>query len=155
MAVVVTTERTFLDEILDRYVGAAHGSCPSLRRTQVDALLGDDTRQRLAHTRLAATEWATAETRGTVRITAERGVVTPRGLVYAAGMAAGPRRALYYLATPDTLFDPVVGRATGTLLPRGSVSAVDGRLAGDLLFSWPLDVSLRHLLDGHELLRLP
>ncbi|HEY3501769.1 MAG TPA: hypothetical protein VGN37_03145 [Actinocatenispora sp.] len=155
MTAVVESERTVLDEILDRYVGAAYGSCPSMRRTQVDALLGDDTRQRLAHTRLAATDWAAAETHGTVRITVERGVVTPRGLVYAAGMAAGPRRSLYYLATPDTLFDPVVGRATGTRLPRGSMSAVDGRLDDDLVFSWPLDVSLRHLLDGHELLRLP
>jgi hypothetical protein len=156
LAVLVTSDPApaYLDEVLHRHVGPTHRTWPRVRRADLDALLADDTRQRLAHTRLAATEWGAGEAHHAVEITTEHGMLTPHGLVYAAGMIAGPHRTLYYLATPDVLFEPLVDDTAATPLPGGSAVAVDGRLDRDLVFSWPLDAALRHLLDAYEALRL-
>lgn len=72
----------FLEEVLARYFGPGVGSCPRMRRADLEELLTDDTRQRLADLRSAATEWGDAERVDTVEITSVRLLITPRGLVY-------------------------------------------------------------------------
>lgn len=147
--------RTFFDEVLWRYFGAEPGTLPRMRRTDVEKLLTDDARRRLVHARLAAVEWGGTEMLAHVEITAERWVIAPRGLLYAAGLrgsAHGSSR-LYYLATPAALFEAIVDRAGASHPRQGSVAAVDSRLNSDLVFPWPLDAALRRTLDSHEVLR--
>lgn len=144
----------FLDEVLQRYFGAEFGSCPEMRRGDLERLLTDDAHRRRVRARLAAVEWGDIEIHSSVEIRSECWVITPRGLLYAAGLAGGPRRFLYYLATPTALFEPIVDRAAVSRLPQASAAAVDSRLDRDLVFPWPLDAALRRTLDAHEVLRL-
>lgn len=145
----------FLGEVLQRYFGPGLGSWPRMRRADLERLLTGDTYRRVAHARGAAVEWAGTEITGTVEITSERLLITPRGLLYAAQLS-GPssRLALYYLAAPPPWLDPIADRVGTTQLPPDSAAAVDSRFGHDLLFPWPLDVTLRRTLDAHEVLRL-
>ena len=146
---------TFLDEVLLRYFGPEFSSSPRMPHADLEKLLTDDAQRRLEHARLAALEWANAEVHGDVEITSERWVVTPRGLLYAAGLSgAGSHRSLYYLATPPAMFEPLVDRTAASHLDEGSAAAVDSRLNRDLAFPWPLDAALRRTLDAHEVLHL-
>jgi Glucose-6-phosphate dehydrogenase, NAD binding domain len=168
----------FLDEVLQRYFGSWVGSCPRINRTDVDTLLTDDTYRRLAETRVAAVGWGETETTGDVVISAERLMITPFGLLYAAELKgsgrreasrpgprlvdepgpqplpAGERRRLYYLATPPELFEPIVDQVGVAPLPQASAAAVDNRFGHELTFRWPLDTALRRMLDAHQVLRL-
>lgn len=145
----------FLGEVLHRYLGSGPGPWPRMRRADLERLLTGDTHRRVAHARAAAMEWAATEITGTVEITSERLLITPRGLLYAA-QVSGPssRWALYYLAVPPPLLDPIVDRVGAAQLPPGSAAAVDSRFGHDLEFPWPLDAPLRRTLDAHEVLRL-
>ncbi len=145
---------TFLDEVLQRYFGAELGSFPRMRRADLERLLTDDAHRRRLRARLAAVEWGGTEIHSSVEIRSECWVITPRGLLYVAGLAGGPRRSLYYLAVPAVLFEPIVDRAAVSRLPRASAAAVDSRLDRDLVFPWPLDAALRRTLDAHEVLSL-
>jgi Glucose-6-phosphate 1-dehydrogenase len=169
----------FLDEVMQRHFGPGFGSYPQMRRVDVEKLLTDDTQRRVVLARLAAVEWGSTEIIGTVEITSDRLVITPRGLLYAAGLAAsvwaapprtvprfrhkptgaartsaGTRRILYYLATPPALFEPFIDQVGATQLLEGSAVAVDRRFGHELEFPWPLDVALRKMLDAHEAWRL-
>lgn len=168
----------FLDKVLRRYFGPEFGSCPRMRRADLERLLTDDAIRRLVRARQTAMDWGNSEIIGNVQITSERLLITPRGLLYAAalsgpvrgtrpptprlfheptdaaGLSASPHWSLYYLGTPRALFEPIVDRAAVTLLPPGSAAAVDSRLGRDLVFPWPLDTALRRTLDAHQVLRL-
>ncbi len=148
----------YLDEVLQRYFGADVGFAPLMRRADVEQLLTDDTRRRLAEARSAAVEWGNAEIRGSVEITSECLVITHQGLLYAAGLngvlAASARQPLFYLAAPPVMYEPIVERVDSTPLLQGSAAAVDDRFGHELTFPWPLDGPLRRLLDSHQVLRL-
>lgn len=155
---------SFLDAVLQRYLGPHLGSCPRMRRADLERLLTDDTQRRLDLARLAAMDWGRTEIIGNAGITSECLLITPRGLLYAArlsqvmrtpsrhpGPPAGP---LYYLATPPALFDAIVERASAAQPLPARAAAVDSRFGHDLIFTWPLDLALRRALDAHEVLRL-
>ncbi|MCX5046373.1 glucose-6-phosphate dehydrogenase [Aldersonia sp. NBC_00410] len=144
----------FVDEVLQQYFGPEHGSAARVERSDVESLLTDDTRRRVAQARVAAMEWGRTEVAGVV-IASDRLVITPRGVLYAAGMSApGARRPLYYLATPIELFESIVDRVEVTSQRHLSVAAVDDRFGSDLTFPWPLDTALRRMLDAHQILHL-
>jgi hypothetical protein len=153
----------FLDEVLQRYFGARLGSCAPMRRADLERLLTDDAQRRLDRARLAAADWSGTEITGGVRVASECLLITPRGLLYAAGLtgtarpASGlvpPPRPVYYLATPLALFEPIAERVAAARPLPAPAAAVDSRLGHDLAFAWPLDVALRSTLDAHEVLRL-
>jgi hypothetical protein len=153
----------FLDEVLQRYFGVRLGSCTPMSRADLERLLTDDTQRRLDRTRLAAADWSGTEIIGGVSVTSECLLITPRGLLYAAGLKGTARRAsavvppprpVYYLATPPRLFEPIAERVAAAQPLPASAAAVDSRLGHDLVFAWPLDAALRRTLDAHEVLRL-
>jgi len=154
----------FLDEVLQRYFGARLGSCTPMHRADLERLLTDDAQRRLDRARLAAADWTGTEIIGGVSVASECLLITPRGLLYAAGLKGTARRAsalvppprpvYYYLATPPALFEPIAERVDAAQPLPASAAAVDSRLGHDLAFSWPLDVALRSTLDAHEVLRL-
>ncbi len=145
----------FVDEVLQRHFGPEYSSAARMDRKHVEQLLTDDTRRRVEEARSAAVEWGKSELAGDVVIASDRLVITSHGLVYAAGMsAAGAHRPLYYLATPIELFESMVERVDATSLRQGSVAAVDDRFGHELVYPWPLDTGLRHLLDAHQALHL-
>lgn len=153
----------FLDEVLQRYFGARLGSCTPMHRADLERLLTDDTQRRLDQARLAASDWSGTEIIGSVSVASECLLITPRGLLYAAGLQGTgrgasafvpPPRPVYYLATPPALFEPIAERVAATQPLPASAAAVDSRLGDDLAFAWPLDVSLRRTLDAYEVLRL-
>ena len=139
-----------------------------MRRPDLERLLTDDGQRRLNRARMAAADWGRAA--GKACVTADCLLITPRGLLYAAALRGRAQRvplpipaprqpggyppALYYLATPPALFEPVVERlAAAQPLPAESV-AVDSQFGRDLVFTWPLDGVLQRTLDAHEVLRL-
>lgn len=154
----------FLDEVLQRYFGVPPGSCPPMSRAHVERLLTDDAQRRLDRARLAAADWSRTETGGDAGIVSECLLITPRGLVYAAGLngperrgsvpVPPPRRPVYYVATPPELFEPVAERVDAARPLPAQAAAVDSRFGRDLVFTWPLDVALRRTLDVHQVLHL-
>ena len=147
----------FFDEVTTPAFGPYNGAPPSMRRDSVERLLLDDVQRRLMHGRAAARAWSVREHADGPVVTAECLLVTHAGLVYGAGLSprhAGPRRILYYFATPPALFESLVERASDTSLLPGSAVAVDSRLGEDLGFPWPLDAALRRLLDEQPVFRM-
>lgn len=143
----------FLDEFLQYYFGSEVGSCPSMRPEDVEKLLADDTRRRVAQVRIAAVEWGNTEIDGDVVIASDHLVITPYGVLYAAGLIGAGER-LHYFATPPTLFQPIADRVGAMSMAPRSAAAVDTRLGHELTFPWPIDADLRRLLDAHSVLRL-
>ena len=143
----------FFGEIFQRYFRPAIDAYPRKGGALVERLLTltDDVPDRLAQTRGAAMAWGKAETPN-ARITSELFVITQHGLMYAAGFNES-RRALYYLATPPTLFDPFVDQVDTAEL-RKAVVLVDSRLGRDLASAHPMDAALRRILDEHLALRV-
>lgn len=153
------TERlfNFFDEVLQRHFGLGPESYPRARRVDVDRLLTDDTRRRVAEARTAAVEWANTERiSGSAVITSDRLMVTPYGLLYAAGLkGSSAHKTLYYLAAPPSVFESIVELTDVTPLLEGSQAvAVDDRFGHELTYPWPLDAQLRRLLDEHQVLCL-
>ena len=144
----------FFGEIFRRYFIPAIDAYPRTGRTLVGKLLSltDDFPDRLAQTRCAATAWGQAEN-PKARITSELFVITQHGLMYAAGLNES-RRALYYLATPQGLFDPFVDQIDNAELPDGATVLVDNRLRRELASAHPMDAALRRILDEHLALRV-
>jgi len=143
----------FFGEIFQRYFRPAIDAYPRMGGALVERLLTltDDVPDRLAQTRRAAMAWGKAETPN-ARITSELFVITQHGLMYAAGLNE-PRRALYYLATPQGLFDPFVDQVDTAELS-GAVVVVDSRFGRDLTSAHPMDAALRRILDEHLALRV-
>lgn len=149
--------RGFLGEVPQRYFGSEAESSSRIPRAQVEKLLTDDGQRRLELAERAAADWGRAEARGEVEIVSERFIITPRGMLYLAGLrglpgATAAHRSLYYVATPTASFDPIVDRVRATGLRRHSAAAVDCRFGHDLEFPWPLDAGLRRTFDAHQIL---
>lgn len=145
----------FVDQVLQGHFGPDYSSAATIDRADVELLLTDDTRRRVDEARDAAVEWGRTEIAGEVMIASDRLVITAHGLVYAAGMSApGAHHPLYYLATPIELFEPIVEHVDTMSLGESSVAAVDDRFGHELIYPWPLDTNLRHLLDAHQALHL-
>jgi Glucose-6-phosphate dehydrogenase, NAD binding domain len=144
----------FFGELLQGYFGPTIDAYPRLGGALVERLLTltDDVSDRLAQTRCVAMACANAETPN-ARITSEFFVITQHGLMYAAGLNDS-RRALYYLATPPTLFDPLVDQVDTAEVREGAVVVVDSRLGRDLASAHPMDAALRRILDEHLALRV-
>jgi Glucose-6-phosphate dehydrogenase, NAD binding domain len=144
----------FFGEIFERYFRSAIGAYPQMGGALVQRLLtlADDIPDRLAQTRRAAMAWGEAET-SSARITSELFVITQHGLIYAAGLNES-RGALYYLATPPGLFDPVVDQIDNAELREGEVVVVDSGFGRDLASAHPMDAALRRILDEHLALRV-
>ncbi|WP_067888411.1 hypothetical protein [Nocardia vaccinii] len=151
----------FCDEVLQQCLGAEAAlslrPSPRMRRGDIEKLLSDDAEWRLLHGRRAAIEWGIRDAVDAA-IASERLLVTAHGLVYFARLRTplwrNSPRALYYLATPESLFEPIVDRVRVTPLRPGSAAAVDDRFGHDLLFAWPLDAGLRRMLDDRPVLRM-
>lgn len=114
--------------------------------------LTDAVRDPLEQSRRAALAWGHAEV-DNARFATELFVITQRGLIYAAELN-NPRRSLYYLATPPSLFDPFVDQVERARLREGGVVVVDNRLGRDLAAAHPMDAALRRILDQHWALRV-
>lgn len=144
----------FFGEIFQRYFRPAIDAYPRMGGALVERLLtlSDDVPDHLAQTRGAAMAWGKAETPNAT-ITSELFVITQYGLMYGAGFNES-RRALYYLATPSTLFDPFVDQVDTAERRAGAVVAVDGRWGRDLSSAHPMDAALRRMLDEHLALRV-
>jgi hypothetical protein len=144
----------FFGEIFQGYFRPTIDAYPRIGGALVKRLLTltDDVSDRLAQTRCVAMAWAKAET-PSARITSELFVITQHGLVYAAGLNDS-RRALYYLATPPALFDPLVDQVDTAELREGAVVVVDSRLGRDLASAHPMDAALRRILEEHLALRV-
>ena len=144
----------FFGEIFQRYFRPAIDMCPQTGDTLVKRLfsLSDDVPDRLTQVRRAATAWGKVETPN-AGVSAELFVITQRGLMYAAVLAES-RRALYYLATPPDLFDPLVDQVEAAELREGAVAVVDSGFGRDLASAHPMDAALRRLLDEHDALRV-
>lgn len=154
----------FIDDVLRSHYGPEVEKSPQLRRIQVEKLLTDDGQRRLGEAERAAVEWGGHEFHGDVRIVSERMIVTPLGLVYAAGLkglrrrpdrfsdrsSADPDETMYYLATPRSTFDSLVDHTRGATQRHRSVAVVDSRYGHELEFPWPLDAGLRRTFDDHE-----
>jgi hypothetical protein len=144
----------FFGEIFHRYFRPAIDVYPRMGGALVEKLftLNDDVPDRLAQTRCAAMAWGKVETPN-ARITSELFVITQCGLMYAARLTES-RRALYYLATPNALFDPFVDQVDTGELRQGTVVLVDSRLGTDLAAAHPMDAALRRILNEHLALRV-
>jgi Glucose-6-phosphate dehydrogenase, NAD binding domain len=141
-------------EIFQRYFRLAIGAYPVMGGTLVETwlTLSDDVADRLAQPRRAAISWGGVEARS-ARITTELFVITQHGLMYAARFNES-RRALYYLATPPGLFDPLVDQIEIATLREGEVAVVDSGFGRDLTSAHPMDAALRRILDEHLALRV-
>jgi hypothetical protein len=144
----------FFGGIFQRYFRPAIGAYPQMGGALVERLLSltDDVPDRLAEPRRAAMAWGKAES-SNARITSELFVITQHGLIYAAGLSES-RRALYYLATPPGLFDPIVDQVETAELRDGEVVVVDSGFGRDLGTARPMDAALRRILDEHLALRV-
>lgn len=144
----------FFGEIFRRYFIPAIDAYPRKGRALVERLLTltDDVPDRLAQSRRAAIAWGRAET-PRARITSELFVTTQQGLMYAARLNES-RRALYYLATPHGLFDPLVDQVGTAEIPDDTTVLVDNRMERDLSSAHPMDAALRRILDEHLALRI-
>jgi hypothetical protein len=144
----------FFGEIFQRYFRPAIDMCPRTGDALVERLfaLSDEVPDRLAQVRRAATALGKVETPN-AGISSELFVITQHGLMYAAVLAQS-RRALYYLATPPGLFDPLVEQIDTTELREGAVAVVDSGFRRDLASAHPMDAALRRILDEHDALRV-
>ena len=144
----------FFVEVFQRYFGPAVDTYPQMGGTLVERLLTltDDVPDRLAQARRAAMAWCRLETPN-VRTASELFVITQHGLMYAARLNES-RRALYYLATPPGLFDPLVDQIDTAELRDGEVVVVDSAFGRDLASAHPMDAALRRILDEHLALRV-
>jgi hypothetical protein len=144
----------FFGEIFQRYFRPALDMCPRTGDALVEQLftLSDDIPDRLAEMRRVAMAWGKVETPNG-RICRELFVITQRGLMYAAAFAES-RRALYFIATPSGLFDPMVDRIDTTELREGAIAVVDDGYCRDLASAHPMDAALRRILDEHDALRV-
>lgn len=144
----------YFGEMFQRYFRPAVSTYPGMGRALVHSLLTltDDVPDRLAQTRRAAMTWGEAEIPN-AKITSELFVITQHGLMYAAELNES-RRALYYLATPPTLFDPFVDQVDTAKLRGGAVVVVDNRFGRDLASAHPMDAALRRILDEYLALRV-
>jgi Glucose-6-phosphate dehydrogenase, NAD binding domain len=144
----------FFGELFERYFGPAIATYPQMGGALVERLLtlADDIPDRLAQTRRAAMAWGKAET-SNAKITSELFVITQHGLIYAAGLNES-RGALYYLATPPELFDPLVDQIDSAELREGAVVVVDSGFGRDLAAAHPMDAALRRILEEHLALRV-
>lgn len=149
----------FIDEVLGRRYGPQFDKSPRLRRPEVEKLLTDNGWRRLSQAERAATEWGGTEFHGDVRIVAERVIITPHGLVYAAGLRGAERRdersgagrvgTMFYLATPRSSFDSLIDRVRITL------ANLDEEILQSLAEPWSsntemqrLDIDPGHLASG-------
>lgn len=144
----------FFGEIFQRYFGPAVDTYPQMGGALVGRLLTltDDVPDRLAQARRAALAWCKVETPN-ARTASEFFVITQHGLMYAARLTES-RRALYYLATPPGLFDPLVDQIDSAGLRDGEVVVVDSGFGRDLGSAHPMDAALRRILDEHLALRV-
>jgi Glucose-6-phosphate dehydrogenase, NAD binding domain len=144
----------FFFEVFQRYFGPAVDTYPQMGGALVERLLTltDDVPDRLAQARRAAMAWCRLETPN-VRTASELFVITQHGLMYAARLNES-RRALYYLATPPGLFDPLVDQIDTAELRDGEVVVVDSGFGRDLASAHPMDAALRRILDEHLALRV-
>ena len=144
----------FFGEIFERYFRPAIAMCPQAGGALVERLfmLSDDVPDRLAEVRRAAVAWGKAETRD-ASITSELFVITQHWLMYAAALTEA-HRALYYLATPPGLFDPLVDQVDTAELREGAVAVVDSGFRRNLASAHPMDAALRRILDEHAALRV-
>lgn len=144
----------FFVEVFLRYFGPAVDTYPQMGGALVERLLAltDDVPDRLAQTRRAAMALGRAEFPN-ARITSELFVITQHGLMYASRLNESSR-ALYYLATPPSLFDPLVDQIETAELRHDEVVVVDSGFGRDLASAHPMDAALRRILDEHEALRV-
>ena len=144
----------YFGDIFECYFGPAMDECPPTGSLLVERLLTctDDVQDRLAQARHNAMAWSQTEA-GPADMASELFVITQCGLVYAAGFG-DPRHALYYLATPAALFDPLIDQVEDTPRHPGAVVAVDRRCSHDLACGHPMDAALRRILDEHAALRV-
>lgn len=143
----------FLDEVVQHYRPAGAPGPEAVPRSLVETLLvGDGQRRRVLAERVAL-DWGMGERHGPVTITAERLLVTPHGLLFAAMMGGASKRpTLLYLASTRGSFDDVVDRIRLLAGRATSVVAVDSRYGHELDYVWPLDVGLRRRLDATPVL---
>ncbi|PXW28858.1 hypothetical protein [Nocardia sp. 348MFTsu5.1] len=144
----------YFGEIFQRYFRSAIDVYPRAGGTLVHQLLtlSDDVPDRLAESRHAAAAWGKGEIPN-ARITSEFFVITQHGLIYAAGLNES-RHALYYLATPPALFDPLIDQVDVAEPREGGVVVVDSRDGRELATAHPMDAALRRILDEHMALRV-
>ncbi|OJZ62413.1 hypothetical protein BRW64_26780 [Mycolicibacterium diernhoferi] len=138
------------------YFGAMLRDClPAgtlLPRTDFPRLLTDDVRLHVLAGRVAAAEWARAETHAAVAVTVTHVVATEHGLLVAATVST-PTGRRHYLATPHSLFDEIADRMHDAALPAGCVAA-DCRLDHDLTSMWQFEAALRRMLADYPVLEL-
>lgn len=144
----------FFGEVFHRYFRPAMDAYPPRGGGPVERMfrLTDAVRDPLEQSRRAALAWGHAEVGG-ARFATELFVITQQGLIYAAELN-NPRRSLYYLATPPSLFDPFVDQVERAELREDAVVVVDNRFGRDLATARPMDAALRHILDEHWALRV-
>ncbi len=144
----------FFGEVFARYFRAAMDAYPPRGGGRVEKMfrLTDAVVDPLEQSRRAAVAWGHTEV-GTGRFGAELFVITQQGLIYAAELDSPPR-ALYYLATPPSLFDPFVDQVERADVRDGAVVVVDNRFGRDLTTACPMDAALRRILDEHWALRV-
>lgn len=143
----------FFDEVLRQFFGTDVESFARMRRADVEQLLSDDTRRRLTQIQSAAMELGQEAPGDRMHIDAQRLLITPHGLLYAAELSGTSHRPLCYFATPPALFDDIVDGVGATPRQAGWVVAVDRRVARELAFPWPLDAGLRRTLNAEPVLR--
>ncbi|ABM16668.1 hypothetical protein [Mycolicibacterium vanbaalenii] len=144
----------FFGEVFQRYFRPAVDAYPPLGGRPVEKIftLTDAVQDPLEQSRRAALVWGHTEM-GDAGFATELFVITQQGLVYAAELN-NPRRSLYYLATPPSLFDPFVDQVERAELRQGAVVVVDNRFGRELATARPMDAALRRILDEHWALRV-
>ncbi|MGP4056436.1 glucose-6-phosphate dehydrogenase [Mycobacterium sp. 4D054] len=144
----------FFGEVFRRYFRPAMDAYPRWDGGPVKRMftLTDAVQDPLEQGRREAVAWGHAEV-GHGRFVAELFVVTQQGLIYGAELN-NPPHALYYLATPPALFDPLVDQAEQADLPDSTVVVVDSGVGHDLASAHPMDAALRRILDEHWALRV-
>ncbi|AFM19938.1 glucose-6-phosphate 1-dehydrogenase [Mycolicibacterium chubuense NBB4] len=144
----------FFGEVFQRYFRPAIDAEPRLHSGPVQRMftLTDAVQDPLEQSRRGALAWGHTEV-GDARFAAELFVITQCGLMYAAELS-NERRALYYLATPPTLFDPLVDQVETAELDEDAVVIVDNAFGHDLASARPMDAALRRIVDEHWALRV-
>lgn len=144
----------YFGEVFQRYFRPAIDVYPPLNGGLVEKMfrLTDAVQDPLEQSRRAAEIWGHTEV-DHARFANELFVITQQGLIYAVELN-NPRRSLYYLATPPSLFDPFVDQVRRTELRAGAVVVVDNRFGRDLATARPMDAALRRILDEHWALRV-
>ncbi|MHA3024667.1 hypothetical protein ACXPWS_30860 [Mycobacterium sp. BMJ-28] len=143
----------YLGEMLSSCLNPDLASSPRIGAAEFVKFFTDDVRLHAMQGRLAATEWAAAETRARpVHVTATHIVITEHGLLYAAVVALPQPR--YYLAAPRALLDTIADHIADSPPPSGCATAVDCRLDHDLASIWQFESVLRHRLDTDPVLQV-